>query len=213
LDLGYIVYMKNLHSYPLREAEQPGKDNRVPFLALVQTYDAPIFYGYWIVGIFPTFHQFASALLEDYYNPGYLVYGDDDAELSHFRDVKQRLCDENNENKNSLIFWSDDLKLTSNALSLRDDTYTSINIENPFKSSERLNFYFQNVREVIEKNPNGNPDSLGYLARSLESNPDLIKYYEQGSSVDDLDDILQLTSWDDKKKRAFTIISKTKGMI
>lgn len=76
-----------------------------------------------------------------------------------------------------------------------------------------MNFYFQNAREVIEKNTDGNPQSLGYLARSLESNPNLIQYYEHGSSTDDLDDILQLTSWDDKKKRAFITISKTKGLI
>ena len=213
MGVGYIVSMKNLQSYPLKEAEQLEKGSRIPFLALVNTYDAPIFYSYWIIGIFPTFHQFASALLGDYHHPGYPVYGEDDAELSHYWSVKERLCDPDAETKHSLVFWSDGLKLTSNALNLREDTYTSINMENPYKSSERMNFYFQNAREVIEKNTDGNPQSLGYLARSLESNPNLIQYYEHGSSTDDLDDILQLTSWDDKKKRAFITISKTKGLI
>lgn len=105
-----------------------------------------------------------------------------------------------------LIMWSDGLELVDP----QKENYSVASANEPFWTVDRLEKYFTNPRKVLTSGKDkGNPESLGYLAKSLENRPNYISDYTQ----EELDKILPLTSWDEKQTKAYLGLAKSKGLI
>jgi hypothetical protein len=105
-----------------------------------------------------------------------------------------------------IIMWSDGLELVHP----QKEVYSVASANDPFWIVDRLEKYFTNSRRIIGKERDkGNSESIGYLAKSLENRPNFISDYSQ----EELDQIIPLTSWDEKQTKAFLGLAKTKGMI
>ena len=106
-----------------------------------------------------------------------------------------------------MLFRSDGLEFNPDFSNKK--IYSAIEASNPFKTVDKLKMYFKNVESVLDANPTGNHESIGYLARSLENNLSLAQVYGK----EELEKIIALTSWDEKQKKAFFTMNKVKGMI
>jgi hypothetical protein len=197
--------MKNLKPYTNYLNESESQPKMIPFLMQINTSDLGV-YTYWVVASYPTFHEFGKDLLEDY--GIYLDSKDYEDEILNMRDLAQKL--DSNLGRNAtreVIFWSDGLEFNSDFSNKK--IYSAIEASNPFKTVDKLKMYFKNVESVLDANPTGNHESIGYLARSLENNLGLAQVYDK----EELEKIIALTSWDEKQKKAFFTMNKVKGMI
>lgn len=179
----------------------------IPFIVCMSNYYTALqdnkVNSYWIMGAFPTFQDFCLKVLD--LTSIAIDPENDGKKISTLPKLKELIGTQSFAER-SLIFWSNGLELVNS----KNQGYSITSVTDPYWTTNRLGTYFTNAESILRNNKEGDkPDSLVYLARSLENKPDLLSDYTK----EELEQILPLTSWNEKEKKAFLGMSKTKGMI
>jgi hypothetical protein len=194
--------MKNLkHYHELSESASNG--GKHGYLLFLKGYERDSSTFMYYAGVCDNFYTFAQAVME-YFGA---EPGDEGMELENMKDiddVAEFVNDVNEFREFEYCFWSG---LTPRR---QEDEYTDIPLDNSYITCGELERLFTNSKEVMLKDPNGNQEDLTYIAKSIEVVPDALNVY-----IDEprFEKIIDLTSWDDKKKNAMRSYSKTKGML
>lgn len=195
--------MKNISPYSSFLFESDNDEKMIPFLMRIDTSDYGCF-NYWHVGIFPTFREFSEMILEEYgINSENHPTIEDGDQLITILDGER--LDGSTKVVRVSTFWSDDLIISSD-YNKRFSNF--IEASNPFRMCKILKSYFPNVEEVIDKYGEGNSGSQNYLIESFKNRPADFENYNS----DMLAKIIDLTGWDEKKKKSFLTLNKIKGM-
>lgn len=154
------------------------------------------------IGCSANFYEFSKGILE-YYG----VYPDDDMmdDYSNFSNIGallQKLADFTKSESDGFTFWHGLKPRVNEELATDISSY-----ENPYITVKELERIFTNSEEIMTKYPSGNVDDLTYLAKSLESNPELASAYSNNISL--LTKILTFSSMSDKEKNAILALAKS----
>jgi hypothetical protein len=194
----------------INESESEGPTSgptMIPFIVYMGNYYSALqvnkINSYWIMGSFPTFQDFGLKVLD---LTSIKIDPENDVKKITTLPKLKELIDTQSFAQRSLIFWSDGLELVNP----KKSGYSIASGTDPYWTTNRLGTYFTNAELILRNNGEGDkPDSLVYLARSLENKPDLLSDYTK----EELEQILPLTSWNEREKKVFLGMSKTKGMI
>ena len=188
--------MRHLKAY--ESLNESGGQKLIPFLLDLVTYDTEGVWKYYICGAFPTFTDFAHEVADDYA-----------LDFQSFGKVPKTIFElidsiDNNLQRGGVqwSFWSDGLVLAE-----QKEIYRIISNDNPYRVAKGLNLVFRNAESIMNEFGTGNPDSLGYLAQSVENNPESLGDYSPNMQ----DKILKLTSWDQKKIDALVRLNRISG--
>jgi len=208
--------MKHLHKYVnLNEAEK----SPVPSAPSAVTPIGFILYirSRWYYGAFPTFHDFAGRVFEDF--TGYDVETEFFGDIGHLKGSFFSSFESNGEGGDMVssdidsmnFWWGATPKCASNILL---DLYC---YGDPYKAASELDLAFSGLKPLMSKWRNGMDSDPGFIGLSIANNPSqLDRYMEYAETEDayfDRDDILDSIKTGSKELQALVKYHKIKKFI
>jgi len=212
LNLGFFIGiykdMRHIAPFTLNEAKTiPGSP--IGFILYLR--------NRWYYGAFPTFHDFACLVYEDF--SGMDVEGEFFGDMSLLKHSIWEALDgngmggelANDDIDSASLWWGMTPKCAPNVL--LEHYFPG----NPYKASKELDLAFIGTKAIMDKWVNGRDADPGYIGLSIANDhSQLERYLEQVESEDayfDKDDIINSIKTDSKELQAMIKYHKIKGLI
>ena len=187
------------------ESEPRSGPTMIPFIFLITSYykslKEPKMTSYWVMGSSPSFQEMVVHVL-DAANMN-IDLETESQKVSNMNGLSEFINSQTYAER-EIIMWSDGLELVDP----KKESHSVASAKDPFWLTNRLENYFVNSEQIIGKDER-NSGLIEYLAKSLENRPNFVSDYTQ----EQLDQIIPLTNWDEKQKKAYLGLSKSKGLI
>lgn len=177
----------------------------IPFAALVQSYyphgGISRILSIWFLGAYPTFEGFAQRMVESLS----ITPPEDPKAYTTIEDFT-RSINANRGIHREIIFWSDGLSLVDSGLN-KKERYSLFGTTQVSWLIDRMDSYFSNWKDVIDKFEKGNP-TQDYVIKSVRNNPGFFNLLDPELQKE----VAEKLGWDEKKKALVLKMGEIKGM-
>jgi hypothetical protein len=195
--------MKNLKSFGQLNEADGDSGKMLGFALSLTTWDRKDCSSYMIMGVAPTFYEFAGQFFEDMTGMNTSEYeeGGDQEYLKDVYNLIETYAAFDQEQRVEYVFWS------GLEPKVNEHMYDSEKLENPVNVMVKLEKYFTNSRLVMAKYPTGNEGNMKYIADSVEKDPEKFELYDDKEQ----ESIVSASNWDAKKKEALQRYGRIKS--